>query len=109
MYVAGGGVSNPPGRPRDGRGRQTGGLLTPPLLCAEPGYGYWRPAKNAVRTRVVRPSLSPQVSARATLVATRRRDIASTAGDPWPSRRRCTSTTTTAFCRGSPRGVCRFG
>ena len=26
------GVSNPPGRPRDGSRRRTGGLLTPPLI-----------------------------------------------------------------------------
>ena len=82
MQMARGGVSNPPGRPRDGSGRKTGGLLTPPLLCAEPPHGHSRPAKNAVRTRVMRHSLSPQVAADATLVATRRREVVITAVRP---------------------------
>ncbi len=106
-HVALGGVSNPSGRPRDGSGRKTGGLLTPPLLCAEPRHGHWRPAKNAVRTGVIRPSLSPQVAARTTLVATRMRDVAGTVVRAWLFRRPKTSTPTTAFCRGPPRGVSR--
>ena len=109
MHVALGGVSNPPGRPRDGSGRKTGGLLTPPLLSAEPPHGHSRPAKNAVRTRVIRHSLSPQVAADATLLATRRRDIVIASVRPEPSSRADTGTTTTALCRGSPRGVSRFG
>ena len=104
-----GGVSNPPGRPRDGSRRRTGGLLTPPLHSAEPSHGHSRPAKNAVRTRVIRHSLSPQVAADATLVATRRREALITPMRPWPSGRVDTGTTTTALCRGSPRGVSRSG
>jgi len=103
--VALGGVSNPPGRPRDGSGRKTGGLLTPPLLSAEPPHGHSRPAKNAVRTRVIRHWLSPQLSTDATFVAARRRDVVITAVRLQRSWRAETGTTTTALCRGSPRGV----
>src|SRR5688500_19741808 len=109
MQMARGGVSNPPGRPRDGSGRRGGGLLTPPLFGAQPPHGHSRPAKNAVRTRLMRHPLSPQVAADATLVATRRREVVITAVQPWPSGRADTGTTTTALCRGSPRGVRRPG
>ena len=78
-------------------------------LGGEPPHGHSRPAKNAVRTRVIRHSLSPQVAADATLLATRRRDIVIAAVRPEPSSRADTGTTTTALCRGSPRGVSRFG
>ena len=107
MHVAGGGVSNPPGRPRDGSGRKGGGLLTPPLFGAQLPHGHSRPAKNAVRTRLMPHPLSPQVAADATLVSTRRREVVITAVQPWPSGRADTGTTTTALCRGSPRGLSR--
>ena len=102
-------MSNPPGRPRDGSGRKTRGLLTPPLFGAEPRHGHSRPAKNAVRARVIHHSLSPQVAADATLVATRRQDVVVTPVRPGPSWHSETGTITTALCRGSPRGVSRSG
>ena len=59
--------------------------------------------------RVIHPLLLPQIAADATLIATRRRDVVITAVRPWSSWRAETGTTTTALCRGSPRGVSRSG
>lgn len=95
------GREQPPNRVRDGDPANTGGLLTPPIYCrrAPESSGAWHRAPR-VRARGAsatcrRPVTCPQAVA-----------IAALAVPVHPATRPTSPIgTTTAFCRGSPRGV----